>query len=88
MVPGEKTWRIEDTVTNLGDSTQEFQVIYHTNFGPPLLEEGAEAIFPARTLQPMNAKAAGAVGGHATYAAPTPVPSTSCSASATAFRAH
>ena len=72
VVPGEKTWRVEDTVTNLGDSTQEFQVIYHTNFGAPILEEGAEAFFPARTLQPMNDKAAGAVDGHAIYAAPTP----------------
>src|SRR5438128_768444 len=43
-VPGTTEFRIEDTVTNRGGAEQEFQIIYHANHGPPLLEEGAKFV--------------------------------------------
>jgi hypothetical protein len=40
-LPGSDSIRISDTITNRGDDPQEFQILYHANYGPPLLEEGA-----------------------------------------------
>ncbi len=39
--PGEPGVRLFDEVTNLSDAPGEMELIYHTNFGPPLLEPGA-----------------------------------------------
>jgi hypothetical protein len=39
--PGSSTFRVEDALTNRGAFDQEFQVIYHANYGPPLLGAGA-----------------------------------------------
>lgn len=72
VLPGEASWRISDTVVNLGASEQEFQVIYHGNYGAPLLGAGARLVVPARTLAPMNGNAAAAMDSWATYLGPTP----------------
>jgi hypothetical protein len=61
---------IEDTVANGGASPQEFQLIYHTNFGTPLLEEGASLVVPARTVAPLNARADSDVHSLERFAAP------------------
>ena len=42
--PGSNSFRIEDRVTNAGPNKQEFMMLYHANFGPPLLEEGAKLL--------------------------------------------
>src|SRR5206468_3645984 len=36
--PGSHAFRVEDTLRNAGAFDQEFQIIYHANFGAPLLE--------------------------------------------------
>lgn len=36
--PGSESLRISDTLTNQSDYDREYQVLYHGNFGPPLLE--------------------------------------------------
>ena len=38
--PGSDSFRVEDTITNRGGQDREFEVIYHANFGRPLLEPG------------------------------------------------
>lgn len=53
-LPGEASFRIVDEVTNLSDSLQEFMLIYHTNFGPPLLGNGSQLILPARSVASIN----------------------------------
>ena len=40
-VPGSNSFQITDVITNRGLEEQEFQILYHANYGPPLLEEGA-----------------------------------------------
>jgi hypothetical protein len=70
-VPGSDSFRIDDSVTNRGGGDQEFTVIYHTNYGRPILEKGAKLIAPIRTIAPMNANAAKAMDTHATYREPT-----------------
>ena len=68
---GSDTLRIADTVVNRGADSQEFEMIYHTNFGRPLLEEGARFVGPIARVTPMNDHAAAAVDTYDVYAAPT-----------------
>lgn len=69
--PGAAAFRIEDTLTNRGAHEQEFQLIYHCNFGAPLLESGARFAGAVRRLTPFNAHAAKDVDRYAEYAGPT-----------------
>ncbi len=70
--PGAGEFQITDTVTNRGEYEQEFELLYHTNFGRPLLEEGATFLAPVARITPFNAHAAKSLSGYASYAAPTP----------------
>jgi hypothetical protein len=56
--PGGASFRIEDTLTNQGAQEQEYQLIYHCNFGAPLLGKGARFVGPVRQVTPFNAHAA------------------------------
>ncbi|QND54733.1 aldose 1-epimerase family protein (plasmid) [Phyllobacterium sp. 628] len=47
----------DDTITNLSDAPQEFESLYHTNFGPPLLVAGAEFIAAVSKVSPRDARA-------------------------------
>ncbi len=70
-VPGSDEFRIDDTVINHGATPQEFQLIYHTNFGAPLLEKGATVVAAVDRIAPMNDHAAKSIADHATYDGPT-----------------
>ncbi|MHB8522204.1 MAG: aldose 1-epimerase family protein [Limisphaerales bacterium] len=69
--PGANSFRIEDTVTNHGAYDQEMQIIYHTNFGPPLLQDGARFVAAANRIVPFNARAAEGLEHYTEYAGPT-----------------
>ena len=60
---------VSDQLTNHGSYDQEFQLIYHANYGPPLLEEGARFVGPASRVHPFNEHAARDVAGFDRYAA-------------------
>jgi hypothetical protein len=68
---GSSSFRISDSIKNYGAFDQEFQIIYHANYGPPLLEEGARFVVPASRVTPFNAHAAKSVQNFAEYAGPT-----------------
>jgi hypothetical protein len=70
-VPGSDTFRIDDAITNRGGGPQEFQLIYHANFGVPILEDGATVLVPAAQVAPMNDHAAKSIEQYGTYAGPT-----------------
>ncbi len=70
-VPGADGFCIEDIVTNRGGTEQEFQLLYHVNFGPPLLEDGARFVAPLRSVTPMNARAGRDVRQYDRYGGPT-----------------
>jgi galactose mutarotase-like enzyme len=70
-IPGSDTFRIDDAVTNHGAAPQEFQLIYHANFGTPLLEKGATVVAPVARIAPMNDHAARAIDQYSTYDGPT-----------------
>ena len=69
---GSNSFAIADKITNRASSDQEFEIIYHANHGPPLLEKNAKFIGPIRRVMPMNDHAAKAVDRYAVYDAPTP----------------
>ncbi len=69
--PGSLSFTITDKLVNHGASEQEYQLIYHTNFGSPLLEEGAKAYVTAEKIAPMNAHAAKSIDSYADYGPPT-----------------
>jgi len=68
--PGSNSLRIADTITNRGADTQEFEIIYHANYGRPLLEEGSTFLAPVGTVAPFNDHAAKAIADYAIYAGP------------------
>lgn len=68
---GSNTFTIQDSLTNRGGSDQEFQLIYHANFGPPLLGKGAQLVAPLRKVSPFNQHAAQSIDAHAAYGPPT-----------------
>jgi Domain of unknown function (DUF4432) len=49
---------LNDCIVNLGDSPQEFQTLYHINFGPPLLGAGSRFIAPVKQVAPRDKRAA------------------------------
>lgn len=64
-------WR--DEVENFGGLPAELQMMYHVNFGLPLLGAGAELAAPIHELRPGSAQSTGdAASGWANYAGPTP----------------
>ncbi len=69
---GSHTLELHDEVTNHASADQEFQLVYHVNFGSPLLEEGSQVHVPAKSVRPMNDTARPGLETYATYAAPTP----------------
>ena len=70
-VPGSDSLRIVDMVTNHGASDQEYQLLYHTNYGSPLLGAGAQLVAPIGAIAPMNGQAAKSIDDYAIYEGPT-----------------
>ena len=70
--PGKPGFRISDTVHNRGAAEQEFEMIYHTNFGHPFVGKGASLMTPATSVRPFNEHAASGIQKYTTYQGPTP----------------
>ena len=68
--PGSSGFTVSDQLTNHGSYDQEFQLIYHANYGPPLLEKGARFVGPVSRVYPFNEHAARDVEAFDRYAAP------------------
>lgn len=69
--PGAQFFTLHDTLINQGDYPQEYQALYHTNFGPPLLDKGARFVAPVEQVSPFNEKAIGDLNDFQTYRGPT-----------------
>ncbi len=69
---GSTAFRIEDTVVNNSSQPQEFQMLYHTNFGVPFLNKGSRFLAPVRRVVPVNAHSAKDVKHYGDIAGPTP----------------
>ncbi|MSU41189.1 MAG: DUF4432 family protein [Pedosphaera sp.] len=69
-VPGSNEFTLHDRLINRGAAEQEFMLIYHANFGAPLLGAGARVVVPIARVVPFNAHAAKAAARWAAYEAP------------------
>lgn len=65
-------FQLHDRILNLSESPAEAQLLYHPNFGAPLLDAGAQLVVPAKTVVPRNERAADGIDQWAHYAAPQP----------------
>ena len=72
MEPGSKTFSLIDRISNRGAEPQEYEIIYHGNFGPPLLENGASMVAAIRRVQPMNQEAVKSIHRFDRFSGPTP----------------
>lgn len=70
-VPGSVSFSIADTVKHHGSQPQEFELLYHCNYGAPLLGEGATFVAPVERLTPFNAHAASGLSSFDQYQKPT-----------------
>jgi Domain of unknown function (DUF4432) len=71
-VPGSKRLTVRDEFENLKDQPVEMQILYHWNFGPPYLEEGARFVAPVKTLIPRDPRAVEGLASYDVYGPPEP----------------
>ena len=48
--PGDTQFEIADQITNLGGVPAELELLYHCNYGPPVLGEGARLVAPVKKV--------------------------------------
>lgn len=65
----EPGFHIHDRVENFSASDAEMQMLYHANFGLPLLDAGSTVVAPVKTVVPRNDHAASGVANWNSYAA-------------------
>ena len=68
--PGSSSFRVADVVTNHGAQEQEFELLYHTNYGKPLLDDGSTFLAPVSQVTPFNEHAAQEIAHYPEYAGP------------------
>jgi hypothetical protein len=69
---GQPGLTITDTISNLSAEAGELELLYHVNFGLPLLGPGAEVLLPVKKLAPRDAAAMADFPEWNRYAPPTP----------------
>jgi hypothetical protein len=78
MRPGDPQVRIHDVVENRSGNPVDTQLLYHVNFGEPLLAPGSKVVVPAAEISPRDAVAAAGVGQWNIFGPPQPGSSESC----------
>lgn len=69
---GSSGFAIADTVTNLGGGPAEVEMLYHCNFGTPMLGEGSTLHTAARRVAPRDPRAAEDITEWSRFSGPTP----------------
>jgi hypothetical protein len=69
---GSNSLTINDTVTNIGDNPTEHQLLYHVNYGAPLLEKDARFLAPVKVVAPRDPRAAEGMPEYDRYEGPCP----------------
>ncbi|MEX2608288.1 MAG: aldose 1-epimerase family protein [Kiritimatiellia bacterium] len=67
---GSGTLTIIDTVTNIGNNPTEHEMLYHINYGDPLLEKGSRMAAPFKQVAPRDPRAAEGIQTFDQYGAP------------------
>ncbi len=69
---GSRSFTIEDEIQNLASTETELELLYHTNIGPPFLDEGAKFVAPVGEVSPRDMRSADGIHHFDTYLGPTP----------------
>jgi galactose mutarotase-like enzyme len=69
---GQPGFTVTDTVTNLWAEPSELELLYHINFGVPLLGPGAKAVLPVAKMAPRDAVGAENLSEWDTYGPESP----------------
>lgn len=69
---GEPGFRIADEIANFSTQPGELQLLYHINFGMPLVTPGAKVVVPVKTLVPQTPHAAAGLSWWDEYREPQP----------------
>lgn len=69
---GSNSLTIADQVTNLNDKPAEMQLLYHCNYGAPLLEEGASIVTSHKSVSPRDPRAEEGFKTYDQFPGPTP----------------
>ncbi len=67
---GSGSMTITDTVTNLGGNPQEHEMLYHINYGEPLLEAGSRLVAPFQLVAPRDPRSTEGIDTYDQYGAP------------------
>jgi galactose mutarotase-like enzyme len=68
----EAGFSLRDEVENFSSTAAEMQMLYHVNFGLPLLDGGSRLVAPIKTIVPRNEHAASGIKTWDSYSAPEP----------------
>jgi len=63
---------VHDEISNISAEESELELLYHINFGVPLLEPGSKVVLPVAKVAPRDEVAVGNVGEWDTYGPQTP----------------
>src|SRR5262245_51377970 len=66
------SFHVRDEIENFSASPTTMQILYHVNFGLPLLDAGSRVIAPVKTIVPRTPRAAGGIKSWDSYSAPEP----------------
>ena len=69
---GQPGMTITDTITNISAEPGELELLYHTNFGLPLVDPGSKVVLPVRKMAPRDAAGVGNLDQWDTYGPETP----------------
>jgi galactose mutarotase-like enzyme len=69
---GQPGMTISDTITNISAEPGELELLYHVNFGVPLLDEGSRVVLPVKKMAPRDAVAVENLAEWDTYGPETP----------------
>ncbi|MDZ7269611.1 MAG: aldose 1-epimerase family protein [candidate division KSB1 bacterium] len=69
---GESMLQIVDTIENLGDRPTPFMLLYHCNFGFPLLAAGSRVVINQKSVRPRDAVARAGFDSHLVIDPPQP----------------
>ena len=69
---GQPGVKVTDTVANVSAQPSELELLYHVNFGVPLLNPGSKVVLPVRKMAPRDAAAVTNLAEWDTYGPETP----------------
>lgn len=69
---GRAGMKVADVITNVSAEPSELELLYHTNFGVPLVGPGAKVVLPVRKMAPRDAAAVTNLSQWDTYGPETP----------------